>query len=48
VNTTPAIADLLYGPQFNDLESVEAEIGRQVVIRAQSHFHPEQYEVYAR
>jgi len=48
VNTTPAIADLLYGPQFSDLEGVEAEIGRQIVIRALGHYHPEQYEVYAR
>jgi len=48
VNTTPAIADLLYSGQFEDLEGIEAEIGRQVVVRALGHFHPEQYEVYAR
>ena len=48
VNTTPAIADLLYGAQYMDLESVERSIGRRVVVRALEHYHPEQYEVYAR
>jgi ribonuclease G len=48
VNTTPAIADMLYGVQFPDLERTESEIGRQVVIRALGHYHPEQYKVYAR
>jgi len=48
VNTTPAIADMLYGTQFPDLEGIESEIGRQIVVRALGHYHPEQYEVYAR
>jgi ribonuclease G len=48
VNTTPAIADLLYGGQFTDLENVEKSTGRRLVIRAMGHYHPEQYEVYAR
>ncbi|MFT4626185.1 MAG: ribonuclease G [Myxococcota bacterium] len=48
VETTPAIADLVYGGQYNDLESMEALLGRRIVIRAMPHFHPEQYEVYAR
>jgi ribonuclease G len=48
VNTTPAIADLLYGTQFPDLEAMERTIGRRVVVRALAHFHPEQFEVYAR
>jgi ribonuclease G len=48
VNTTPGIADLLYGERFPDLEQIEASIGRRVVIRAMGHFHPEQYEVYSR
>ena len=48
VNTTPDIANLLYGEQFGDLEAVERAVGRRVVVRALGHFHPEQYEVYAR
>ena len=48
VNTTPAIADMLYSGQFDDLTKVESSIGRQVVVRALGHFHPEHYEVYAR
>jgi ribonuclease G len=48
VNTTPDIADLFYGPQFPDLEETEAAVGRRIVVRALGHYHPEQYEVYAR
>ena len=48
VNTTPAIADLLYGERFRDLEQIEGEVGRRVVVRAHGHYHPEQYEVYGR
>ena len=48
VNTTPGVADLLYGDRFPDLEQIEGQIGRRVVIRAMGHFHPEQYEVYSR
>jgi ribonuclease G len=48
VNTTPAIADLVYGGQYNDLEAMEILVGRRIIIRAMPHFHPEQYEVYAR
>jgi ribonuclease G len=48
VNTTPHVADRLYGEQFADLEQIEALVGRRVVIRALGHFHPEQFEVYTR
>ena len=48
VNTTPAIADLLYGDRYLDLQQVEDTVGQRVVIRPLEHFHPEQYEVYAR
>ncbi len=48
VNTTPAIADRLYGEQFSDLEGTEKTLGRRVVVRALGHYHPEQYEVYGR
>jgi ribonuclease G len=48
VNTTPAIADQLYGAQFPDLEAMEKTINRRVVVRAMAHYHPEQYEIYAR
>jgi len=48
VNTTPAVADLLYGDRYVDLEQIEGQLGRQVVIRALGHFHPEQFEVYSR
>jgi ribonuclease G len=47
VNTSPAVADSLYSERFADLEQVEAQIGRRIVVRALGHFHPEQYEVYA-
>jgi ribonuclease G len=48
VNTTPEIANQLYGDGFTDLEAVERSVGRRVVVRALGHYHPEQYEVYAR
>ena len=48
VNTTPEIADMLYGPRFTDLESAEESLGRRIVVRALGHYHPEQYEVYAK
>jgi ribonuclease G len=47
VNTSPAVADALYSERFADLEQIEAQIGRRIVVRALGHFHPEQYEVYA-
>ncbi|NCG19059.1 MAG: hypothetical protein GWP91_08610, partial [Rhodobacterales bacterium] len=48
VNTTPAIADLLYSDQYADLEVTESDLGRRIVVRALPHYRPEQYEVYAR
>ncbi len=48
VNTTPQIADRLYGEQYADLEGIEKVVGRRVVVRALGHYHPEQYEVYGR
>jgi ribonuclease G len=48
INTTTGVADLLYAERFPDLEQVEAQVGRRIVIRAMGHFHPEQYEVYSR
>lgn len=46
VNTTPGIADLLYGPRFQDLEAIERDVGKRIVVRAMGHYHPEQFEVY--
>jgi ribonuclease G len=46
VNTTPAIADLLYGSRYQDLEATERDVGKRIVVRAMGHYHPEQYEVY--
>ncbi len=48
VNCTPAVADMFYGAHYEDLEDIEEAIGRRVVVRPMGHFHPEQYEVYAR
>ena len=48
VNTTPDIADMFYGQRFADLEATEEAVGRRIVVRALGHYHPEQYEVYAR
>ncbi len=48
VNTTPDLADLMYGNQYDDLLALEAAIGRKIVVRAQPQFHPEQFEIYAR
>ncbi|MEQ1566005.1 MAG: Rne/Rng family ribonuclease [Myxococcota bacterium] len=47
VNTTPGIADLLYAERFPDLEQIEAQVGRRIVVRAMGHYHPEQFEVYS-
>jgi ribonuclease G len=46
VDTTPAVADLLYAERYSDLEHIEGQIGRRVVVRALPHFHPEQFEVF--
>jgi ribonuclease G len=48
VNTTPQVADHLYAEQFPDLEQIEAQVGRRIVIRALSHLNPERFEVYSR
>jgi ribonuclease G len=48
VNTTAAIADALYGPYYADLEAVERQVNRKIVVRALAHFHPEQFEVYGK
>lgn len=48
VNTTAEIADMLYGPRFTDLEAAEEALGRRIIVRALGHYHPEQYEVYAK
>jgi ribonuclease G len=48
VNTTPAIADMLYGEHYDEFEAWEVALGKRVVVRAVAHFHPEQYEVYAK
>jgi ribonuclease G len=48
VNTTPAVADLLYSNQYQDFEQVEKDLGKRIVVRALDYYHPEQFEVYAR
>ncbi len=48
VNATPLLADKLYGEHYADLEQLEGQLGRRVVIRALGHYHPEQFEVYTR
>ena len=48
VNTTPAVADLLYSERFEDLDALEKRVARTIVVRALAHYHPEQYEVYGR
>jgi ribonuclease G len=48
VNVTPDLADLLYSEHFADLEQLEGQLGRRVVVRALGHYHPEQFEVYTR
>lgn len=48
VNTTVAVADMLYNEHYADLEAVEREVGKPVVIRPMGHYHAEQYEVFAR
>ncbi|MBT3222406.1 MAG: Rne/Rng family ribonuclease, partial [Proteobacteria bacterium] len=48
VNTTPAIANMLYGEQYLDLETIEKALGRRIVVRALGHFHAQQFEVYSR
>ncbi len=48
VNTHPAVADVLYGEEFDTLELWEQKLGRRIVVRALQHLHPERYEVYAR
>jgi ribonuclease G len=48
VNTGPALADLLYGEGYTDLDAVEKAIGKRVVVRALPHYHPEQFDVYSK
>lgn len=48
VNTSPAVADSLYNEQYSDLDTIEEASGCRVVVRAHAHYHPQQYEVFAR
>jgi ribonuclease G len=48
VNVAPPLADVLYNERFSDLEWVEREAGKPVVVRALEHYGPEQFEVYSR
>jgi ribonuclease G len=48
VNTTPAVADMLYGEHYEELVAFEQSVSRRVVVRTLGHYHPEQYEVYGR
>ncbi len=48
VDVAPALADELYGERFDDLEAVERQVGRRVVVRATLGKHPEEFAVTAR
>jgi ribonuclease G len=48
VNCTPAVADMLYGVHYADLQAVDEDVQKRIVIRPLAHLHSEQYEVYAR
>lgn len=48
VNSHPVVADMLYGEEFDSLDSLEQVIDKRVVVRAMGHYHLERYEVYSR
>lgn len=48
INTTPAIADMLYGEHYDEVVAAEESLGRRIVVRTLGHYHPEQFEVYAK
>ncbi|MCB9762890.1 MAG: Rne/Rng family ribonuclease [Alphaproteobacteria bacterium] len=48
INVHPRVADMLYGEEFETLESVERDLSRRMVVRAMGHFHLERFEVYSR
>jgi hypothetical protein len=39
---------MLYGVHYADLQAVEEDVQKRIVIRPLAHLHSEQYEVYAR
>lgn len=45
VRCASGVADLMYGGHFDDLQRVESEIGRSIVIYPVGSYRPEQYEV---
>jgi ribonuclease G len=48
INTSPEVADLMYGEEMESVESLENETNKRIVVRAMGHYHLERYEVYSR
>ena len=48
VNAHPQVADLLYGQEFESMESIEQGLGLRIVVRAMGHYHMQKFEVYSR
>lgn len=47
VNAHPAVADLMYGDEFESVTTLEERLNRRIVVRAMGHYHLERYEVYS-
>jgi hypothetical protein len=48
VNASPQVADLMYGEELGSIETLEARLGKRIVVRAMGHYHVERFEVYSR
>jgi len=48
VNSSPQVADLMYGEELGSIETLEARLGKRIVVRAMGHYHVERFEVYSR
>jgi Ribonuclease G/E len=46
VNLHPDVADYLLTEEADNLQNLQEQIGQKMTIRAMSHFHHEQFEIF--
>ncbi|MEL6349009.1 MAG: Rne/Rng family ribonuclease [Myxococcota bacterium] len=47
VNAHPLVADQMYSHELSNVEQLEQQLERSIVVRAMGHYHLERYEVYS-
>ena len=48
VNSNPKVAYLLYGQELSNIEEMELNLRKRIIIRAMPHYHVEKFDVYSR